>query len=110
VRELLFNTLTPHTPTAATIGLLATVDSTGAGCNPSTVTAADMVEGLRAWRATIHTAPANTYQVTESPFQFAQLGDDEMKKITGFCTFIFSTAQDYGRCHPCRNGAQDAFF
>lgn len=101
--DLINNTLTPGVPTAITIGLLA---SQGPNCNAATVTAADLVGGLRAWGTTLHALPAGGFGVSETPFSKVGLSDSGLHKMTSYCGFIQAIGSGYGICNSCRTGAQ----
>jgi len=104
--DLISNTLTPGVPIGVTVALLA---STGGTCNASTVTVGTLVGGLRAWGTTIHAAPDGTYDVTETSFLPADLGDgSELTKLTTYCGFIQANGSGYGVCKSCREGAAGA--
>jgi hypothetical protein len=106
--DLISNTLTPAVPTSIVIKLVATVQGT---CNASTVTAAALAPGLRAWGTTLHattTGGAATFAVTETEFATAGLSAGELARITSLCGFIQGNGSGFGICRSCRLGGQGA--
>jgi hypothetical protein len=109
--SLISNTLTPATPTAVVIKLIATT-STGAACNAATV--GTLAPGLLAWGTTIHAlpvtpgSPATTYGVTETAYSPATLSATELTHITSFCGFIQSDGSGFGICKGCAAGGLGA--
>ena len=103
--DLINNTLTPGVPTAISIALLATA---GPACNAATVTAADLVGGMRAWGTTIHALPGGGYGVTETEFSPAVLSVTELLKATSYCGFIQAIGSGFGICNSCRQGGSGA--
>ena len=100
--SLTSNPLTPAIPTSVIIKLLA---STGA-CNASSVSAANLAPGLRAWGTTVHALPTSpvTYGVTETPLSPAVLSVSELEKLTSFCGFIQLDGSGFGICSGCSTG------
>ena len=98
--SLIANTLTPATPTAVVIKLVA---STGT-CNASTVTT--LAHGMAAWGTTLHALPTSpvSYGVTETAFTQADLSAAELTHITSFCGFIQSDGSGFGICKGCNAG------
>ncbi len=96
------NTLTPGTPLAVVIKLLATLP-TGGICNagnggvPFGPTGIGVLAGgLRAWATTLHSIRAPGVQMTENAFQFAGLSDSENAKLTSYCNFIQADGSGFG--------------
>ena len=104
-KDLISNTLTPGVPTAINIALLA---SGGPACNAATVTAANLVGGLRAWGTTLHALPGGGYGVAETEFSQVALSATELQKATSYCGFIHAIGSGYGICASCRQGASGA--
>ena len=104
-KDLISNTLTPGVPIGVTVALLA---STGGVCNPSTVTAAALVPGLRAWGTTLHAAPGGGFFGTETAFLPGGLSATELAKLTTYCGFIQADGSGFGICGSCRQGAAGA--
>jgi uncharacterized repeat protein (TIGR01451 family) len=98
--DLMNNLLTPGAPNSLTVALVASTD-----CNPATVTPASMVEGLRAWRTTLHSLPGGKYGDTETEFTGATLSASELIKMTELCGFIESNGSGFGICNSCKSGA-----
>ena len=100
--SLINNTFTPAIPTSIIIKLLA---STGA-CNPSSVSAANLAPGMRAWGTTVHALPTSpvTYGVTETEFSPAVLSASELETLTSLCGFIQDNGSGFGICSGCSTG------
>ena len=104
--DLISNTLTPAVPNSIVVKLLA---SSGTSCNASSVPAANLAAGMRAWGTTLHATPTTgTYAVTETAFDQAGISAAELARITSFCGFIQANGSGYGICRSCRLGGQGA--
>ena len=106
-RDLISNLLTPGVPSAITVAVIATAES-GGQCNASTVTAAQLVPGLRVWGTTLHALPAGGYTVAETEFSPGLLSASQLTKLTQYCGFIQAIGSGYGICASCRSGAAGA--
>jgi hypothetical protein len=106
-KDLISNLLTPGIPTAITVAVVATSVS-GGTCNASTITASQLVPGLRAWGTTLHALPNGGYTVSETEFSPGLLSSSELTKVTQYCGFIQAIGSGYGVCGSCRNGAAGA--
>jgi hypothetical protein len=111
---LLNSTLTPSFPNEVVIKLISSVPngnaingSAAANCNPSTVTAAQLANGLMAWGTTTHgfnTATGPTFQTTETPFLPATLSAAELARDVTECQFIQVLGSgQFGLCKGCSN-------
>lgn len=103
--DLISNTISPSTPTAITITLVASAPVAG-GCNPASPTFASVVPGMEAWGTKLHALPTSpaSYGVTETKFQDANLNSEELTRLTAFCSFIQSNGSGFGVCKSCRTG------
>jgi len=106
--SLLNNSLTGQKPSSAVIKLIATEDS--GTCDPTSVTAAQLAPGMRAWRTTPHvlTQTPITFGLTETEFTQAQLSAGELAHLTTFCSFITANGTGAGICKGCTMGALGA--
>jgi hypothetical protein len=104
--SLTSNPLTPAIPTSVVIKLLA---STGA-CNASSVNAAGLASGMRAWGTTVHALPTSpvSYGVTETSFANGGLSAAELAHLTTFCGFIQANGSGFGICSGCSTGGLGA--
>jgi hypothetical protein len=104
--SLTSNPLTPAIPTSVVIKLLA---STGA-CNASSVGAANLASGMRAWGTTVHALPTSpvSYGVTETEFSNGGLSAAELAHLTTFCGFIQANGSGFGICSGCSTGGLGA--
>lgn len=104
--DLISNTLSPSTPTALVVKLVATDGGRGAStaCNPAQ--ANNLAPGLRAWGSTLHALPGApaSYGVTESAFLPGGLSVAELNHLTSFCGFINANGSGFGICKSCRSG------
>jgi hypothetical protein len=104
--DLISNTLSPSTPTAVVIKLVATDAGHGtmSVCNPGR--AGSPAPGLRAWGTTLHALPTTpaTFGLTESAFLPGGLNAQEYVHLTSFCGFINSNGSGFGICKSCRSG------
>jgi len=103
--DLISNTLSPSTPTAVVIKLVATPTLVGSiPCNPGIEE--PPVPGMRAWGTTLHALPTTpaTYGLTESIFLPGGLSLAEYTHITSFCGFINANGSGFGICKSCRAG------
>jgi hypothetical protein len=104
--DLISNTLSPSTPTAVVIKLVATDAGTGTAstCSPSDI--GELAPGMRAWGTTLHALPGTptTYGLTESIFLPGGLSRTELIHLTSFCSFINSNGSGFGICKSCRTG------
>jgi hypothetical protein len=102
VKTLLSNNLTPEHPTSATVVLLGSAPSGTGACDPSAVTVATLVPGLRAWGMTVHSSgpPSNITYGTELPF--SQSG----AILSGICTIIRANGSGFGQCSGCTAGGR----
>jgi hypothetical protein len=107
VQNLTSNLLTPGVPSAITVALAATAESSGT-CNAANIQTSQLVSGLRAWGTTLHALPGGGYTVAETEFSPAPLSASEFSKITSYCGFIQAIGSGYGICGSCVNGAQGA--
>lgn len=97
-RDLLTNRLTPAgAPESIVIKLVASRPNAGTTCNPSSVTAANVASGLRAW--------GKTYSNAETPFASVQLSTEELTNLTSNAEFIRTNGGGYGICRSCQAGA-----
>jgi hypothetical protein len=103
LKSLIANPLTPATPTAAVIKLIATSGT----CNAATVTQNNLAPGMLAWGTSLHAQPSG-YGVTESPFLLATLSTAELAHITSTCGFIQSNGSGFGICKGCAAGGLGA--
>jgi len=105
--DLISNTLSPSTPTAVVIKLVATDAGHGdvSVCNPAS-TEVELASGMRAWGTTLHALPGSptTYGLTESIFLPGGLSLAELNHLTSFCGFINSNGSGFGICKSCRSG------
>ncbi|HEV3330182.1 MAG TPA: hypothetical protein VG096_04320 [Bryobacteraceae bacterium] len=106
--ELIANTLTPGVPLGITVGLVATANPTGGGCDASHIDPATLAPGMRAWGTTVHSAPGGGFAVTENHFLSAPLSAGELAKMTSFCGFIEANGSFFGICKTCSDGAAGA--
>jgi len=107
-QDLVSNNLTLGKPPSVTIALLASDPTNGMNCDPSSPTAANLEQGMRAWGTTIHQGLPGKYQVTEQAFQNATLSVSELGKLTTYCSYIESNGSGHGTCNSCRAGAMSA--
>jgi hypothetical protein len=105
--DLTGNNLTPGLPSSVTVALLAS-NAAGGPCDAASVTTPGLVSGLQAWGTTSHQAPGGGFQVTETPFQAANISLGELQKMTATCGFIEANGSKFGVCKACRDGAQGA--
>lgn len=112
--DLISNTLSPSTPTAVVVKLVAS-SATGASvnqCNPASIEVLErgesgsyLVPGMRAWGTTLHALPApGTFGLTETRFENGGLSAAELNHLTSFCGFIQSNGSGFGICKSCRAG------
>ena len=107
-KDLLSNLLTPGVPSAITVAVVSTAQTTGT-CNASTITSNQLTPGLRAWGTTLHALPGGSgYTVSEAEFSPGLLSQSELTKITQYCGFIQAIGSGYGICNSCKNGAAGA--
>ena len=107
--DLISNTLSPSTPTAAVIKLLATRPPDEVTCNPGTSLGSAvevLAPGMRAWGTTLHALPGTptTYGLTESKFLNGGLSLAEATHLVSFCGFIQANGSGFGICKSCRAG------
>jgi len=106
--DLISNTLSPSTPTAVVIKLVATDAGHGdvSVCNPTYIGSESLAAGMRAWGTTLHALPTTpaTYGLTESIFLPGGLSRAELNHLTSFCGFINSNGSGFGICKSCRSG------
>ena len=119
--DLISNTLSPETPTAVVIKLLASSPAPVAGapgtsgtvCNPAAIEAREggvegsyLLRGMRAWGTTLHQVPGTPagYGVTETRFENGGLSTAELIHLTSFCGFINANGSGFGICKSCRAG------
>jgi len=104
--DLISNTLSPSTPTAVVVKLVATDAGSGTSitCNPGRE--GSLAAGMRAWGTSLHALPTTpaTYGVTESIFLPGGLSSAEWNHITAFCGFINANGSGFGICKSCRAG------
>jgi hypothetical protein len=102
--DLISNTLSPSTPTAVVIKLIATDAGSVTSCSPTNL--GDLAPGMRAWGTTLHALPGTTttYGVTETAFLPGGLSAPERAHLTTFCNFINSNGSGFGICKSCRAG------
>jgi len=115
-RDLVSNTLTGIRPNSMVVKLLATLAGTGGSgtsCSNSAATAvrANVVPGMLAWGATLHSSTAidpplagTAFSITETPFLPATLSAAEFASITNRCTNIIGNGSTFGICRSCRQG------
>jgi hypothetical protein len=114
-KDLISHTLTPAIPTSIVIKLVSSVpgtDPTGnlTVCNPATVNASILAEGLVAWGSTLEPdLTPGTYEVVQAPFLQGNLNtgnlNPELTALTTVCAFIQTNGSGYGICNSCRTGA-----
>jgi hypothetical protein len=116
--DLISNTLSPSTPTAVVIKLVASSTlgaaegTSGTQCDPTSIesgfgeSGTYLVPGMRAWGTTLHALPGTptTYGLTESRFLDGGLSEAELAHLTSFCGFINSNGSGFGICKSCRSG------
>lgn len=119
--DLISNTLSPQTPTAVVVKLVASspvplagvAGTSGTTCNPASIesgafgeTGSYLVPGMRAWGTTLHALPGTpaTYGLTETRFLNGGLSGAELAHLTQFCGFIQSNGSGFGICKSCRTG------
>jgi hypothetical protein len=97
--SILSNTLTPATPNAVVIKLVASVPGTGA-----------LASGMLAWGTTLHSVPTPPlgYRVTETPFTNGTLSASELTRITSQCGFNQTNGSGFGICAGCATGGLGA--
>jgi hypothetical protein len=102
--DLISNTLSPSTPTAVVIKLVATDAGSGdiSVCNPGVE--GNLASGMRAWGTTLHALPSGGFGLTESRFLNGGLSAAEYNHLTSFCGFINSNGSGFGICKSCRTG------
>lgn len=102
--DLISNTLSPSTPNATVIKLIATQARSGVLCNPGSE--GTLARGMRAWGTTLHALPATppTYGLTETGFLEGGLSKKEWDHVTAFCGFINANGSGFGICKSCRFG------
>jgi hypothetical protein len=103
-KDLINNLLTPGMPTAITVALVATLETSGT-CNAATISASQLVPGMRAWGTTQHALAGGGYTVSETEFSPVLLGSSELTKLTQYCGFIQAIGSGFGICGMCQNGA-----
>jgi streptogramin lyase len=104
-QDLVSNTLTPGVPGSVVIRLLATTPVTGATCDPSSPTVANLASGMRAWGTNLHQNTASgRYEITEGPSLNTVLSDTELAKLASYCGFIQANGSGFGICKSCRLG------
>ncbi|MGD1098311.1 MAG: hypothetical protein ABSB35_40805 [Bryobacteraceae bacterium] len=114
-KDLISDTLTPAIPTSIVIKLVSSVpgqDSTHnlTVCNPATVNANILAEGLVAWGSTLEPdLTPGTYEVVQAPFLQGSLNtasnNPELTALTTVCGFIQANGSGFGVCNSCRTGA-----
>lgn len=104
--DVINNPLSPQTPSALVIELVASTPSGTGTCDPASPTFDTVATGLRAWGTTLHALPGAsiTYGVTEGVFQTADLSQAELLQLTSFCRFIEGNGSGFGLCNSCRTG------
>jgi len=106
--DLISNTLTVGVPSSIIVKLIASTPINGT-CDPSSPSASNLAEGMRAWGTTIHaraTIPASaSYGITEEAFQNAYLSPGALTQVTTLCRFIQGNGGGHGICKSCRTGA-----
>jgi len=108
--DMISNTLSPSTPTAVVIKLLATRPQDEITCNPGIVPGVmgeeELAPGMRAWGTTLHALPGTptTYGLTESRFLNGGLSLAEGVHLLQFCGFIQANGSGFGICKSCRSG------
>jgi len=102
--DLISNTLSPSTPTAVVVKLVATDAGSGTStsCNPGVE--GNLAKGMRAWGTSLHALPGGGFGLTESGFLPGGLSDAEYAHLTSFCGFINSNGSGFGICKSCRAG------
>jgi len=102
-------------PSSLTIKLLATLDGAGGSggatdCNNSAATVAapgtSLVNGMVAFRTTLHTGAGPSVFVTETPFLPASLSAGELNSLGNRCTSIIGNLSGFGICGSCSAGAE----
>jgi hypothetical protein len=106
--DLISNPLTRGTPTSIVIKLIATVPVGGSCTNSAAAVATEtLAPGMVAWGTTLHantSAPAGTYNLTETPFTPATLSASELARLANTCSFIAGFGSGFGVCNSCRLG------
>jgi len=120
--DLISNTLSPSTPTAVVVKLVASspigaavAGTSGTDCNPASISPllegeavneSYLVPGMRAWGTTLHALPSTpaSYALTESRFVDGGLSRAELTHLTSFCGFIQANGSGFGICKSCRAG------
>jgi hypothetical protein len=113
--DLISDTLTPAVPQSIVIKIVGSTPASSATapfgvCNPATVTATTITNGLLAWGATLEPNGASTYGVVNVPFLKAHLsttagGPNELSDLTSVCAFVISQGTGFGQCKSCGLGA-----
>jgi len=103
--DLISNTLSPSTPDAIVIKLLAT-DAGAGSCDPARVSFGNLAPGIRAWGTMLHALPGTpvTYGLTEKDFLNGGLSQAELTHLTSFCGFAEANGSGFGICKSCRAG------
>jgi len=101
--DLISNTLSPSTPTAVTISVLASTPGSDS-CNPASPST--LAPGLRAWATKFHALPGTptTYETTETAYLAEGGMLPELTQLSSFCGFINSNGSGFGICKSCRTG------
>jgi len=102
-------------PSSLTIKLLATLDGAGGSggatdCNNSAAAVAapgtSLVNGMVAFRTTLHTGVGPLVFMTETPFLPASLSTGELNSLGSRCTSIIGNLSGFGVCGSCSAGAE----
>ena len=103
LNSLRAHTLTGEKPSSMVIKLIATTN-TGAACDASNVSFAQIGPGMRAWGTTLHALPGSGFGVTENKFSQGILSQAELAHLTSFCGFIEGNGTGAGICAGCSAG------
>jgi fibro-slime domain-containing protein len=103
LNSLRSNTLTGEKPSSMVIELIATTN-TGATCDASNVSLAQLGPGLRAWGTTPHALPGGGFGMTENSFSPGILSPAELTHVTSFCGFLETDGTGQGFCGGCPAG------
>jgi hypothetical protein len=114
---LLNSTLTSSFPNEVVIKLISSVPNNNTttaatACNPATVTAGNLANGLLAWGTTVHgfpTATGPTFSIAETPCVSATLSAAELQRDVQECQFIQVLGSgQFGICKGCQNAGLGA--
>ncbi|MFZ1141315.1 MAG: Ig-like domain-containing protein [Candidatus Sulfotelmatobacter sp.] len=93
--DLTGNPLTGAKSTAGVVKIVPSDASANASCDPTAI-APDA--SLVAWSTNIQKQNASSFAMTETPFQLAPLGDDELAALQNQCSFSSTLGSGQGVC------------